>query len=233
MNQSSPPTCKRLLAIGDIHGCATALRTLVDYARLGPDDVVVPLGDYINRGPDSKGVLDLLLDLANRTTMIPLMGNHERMLLAAMDSRSALIDWLACGGEETLQSYGAKGWDALPVAHLDFLRRCRPVHETAAHILVHANLDSFTPVDAQSEEALLWRHLEENPVPHMSGKTMVCGHTPQKSGSPAHYGHTVGIDTNVQRGGWLTCLDVLTGRYWEANELAQTRADVLDVPAVG
>ena len=231
MSQPAASSRNRLLAIGDIHGCATAFRTLTDFARIGPDDVVVTLGDYINRGPDTKGVVDQLLALAHRTTLVPLMGNHERMLLAALQSRSALIDWLACGGEETLQSYGAKTWDDLPVAHLEFIRQCRLVHETATHVFVHANLDPFTPVEAQGEEALLWRHLEEEPVPHVSGKTMICGHTPQRTGLPTNFGHTVCIDTDAQRGGWLTCLDVLSGRYWQANESTQTRADVLEFTA--
>jgi serine/threonine protein phosphatase 1 len=96
----------RTIAIGDVHGCSAALRALLDAVAPAPDDVVVLLGDYIDRGPDSKGVLDLLLDLVGRCQLIPLLGNHEEMVLAALSDHKALEGWLSCGGAETVLSYG-------------------------------------------------------------------------------------------------------------------------------
>src|SRR4051794_21011629 len=118
----------RTIAIGDIHGCAAALAALVEAIRPGPDDTVVTLGDYIDRGPDSRGVLDQLIALAGRCRLVPLLGNHEEMLIAAAADATALRSWLTCGGVAALRSYG---WvpgsprrslaDWFPEAHRRFL----------------------------------------------------------------------------------------------------------------
>src|SRR5947209_2745279 len=105
----------RTIAIGDIHGCSVALRALLDAIDLGVDDTLVTLGDYIDRGPDSRGVLDLLIDLRMRYRLVPLLGNHEALLLAALSDRQALELWLSCGGVETVRSYGwARGGPRRP-----------------------------------------------------------------------------------------------------------------------
>src|SRR5262245_28876628 len=96
---------KRIIAIGDIHGCATALRTLLEAIKPGPDDVLVPLGDYIDRGPDSRDVIDSLIGLQAQCTLVPLLGNHEEMLFTARLSKGDLRFWLNFGGDETLRSY--------------------------------------------------------------------------------------------------------------------------------
>src|SRR5215207_6899427 len=99
----------RLLAVGDIHGCSRALDLLLADVNPHADDTVVTLGDYVDRGPDAKGVLDRLIDLHHTGRLIPLRGNHEQMLVAARTSRDERSFWLACGGEETLLSYGRSG----------------------------------------------------------------------------------------------------------------------------
>src|SRR5690606_3218672 len=96
----------RTLAIGDIHGCDVALDALVDVVRPAADDLVVVLGDVVDRGPGSKQAIDRLLELRDRCRLVFLQGNHEDMLLRAIDGESWMGPWLNFGGRETLQSYG-------------------------------------------------------------------------------------------------------------------------------
>src|SRR5690242_13927111 len=123
----------RVIAIGDIHGCSAALAALLEAIRPGSEDTLIPLGDYIDRGPDSRGVINLLIDLAGRCRLVPLLGNHEEMLVAAARDHSALRPWLTCGGVEALRSYGwAPGGprrsltDWIPGPHWEFLDGCLP-----------------------------------------------------------------------------------------------------------
>jgi serine/threonine protein phosphatase 1 len=95
----------RLFAIGDIHGCHIALKTLIDAIDPRPDDTIVVLGDVIDWGPDSRDCVQQLIDLSGRCQFILIRGNHEEMLFAALESRSELRYWLNFGGEETLKSY--------------------------------------------------------------------------------------------------------------------------------
>src|SRR5262245_35678837 len=92
----------RHLAISDIHGCHAALTTLVDYIGLRPDDVVITMGDYVDRGPDSRAVLDWLIEFSSNHRLVPLRGNHEIMMLRARDDPKAMQDWIGCGGDAAL-----------------------------------------------------------------------------------------------------------------------------------
>src|SRR5918994_272072 len=96
----------RTIAIGDIHGCSAALAALIEAIAPRPEDVVVPLGDYIDRGPDSRGVLDLMIDLGWRCRLVPLLGNHDQMLLDVRAGRYPISWLLDMGGAATLASYG-------------------------------------------------------------------------------------------------------------------------------
>src|SRR3954465_12751867 len=126
MLESRPkPMIPRTIAIGDIHGCSAALDALLDAIRPRPEDTIVTLGDYIDRGPDSRGVLDLLIDLGRRCRLVPLLGNHDEMLLGVRTSRHP-ISWLVgMGGNATLDSYGpARDLSLIPAEHFEFLERC-------------------------------------------------------------------------------------------------------------
>jgi len=222
----------RHLAIGDIHGCITALATLIDMVELRADDTIVTLGDYVDRGPDSRTVLDLIIDLDDTHQLVPLRGNHEIMMLDAREKKSWLGPWLSYGGEATLQSYGGS-FDDIPDTHVDFLEnRLRPYYECESHIFVHANLAPNVTLADQSDAALYWQKYKD-PGPHCSGKTMVCGHTAQQSGLPLSNGHSVCIDTWAHGEGWLTCLDVGSGTISQANEAGDTRTMELDTPDSG
>jgi serine/threonine protein phosphatase 1 len=221
----------RTIAIGDIHGCRDALAGLLDAVEPGPADTLVTLGDHIDRGLDSRGVLDLLIGLADRCRLVPLLGDHEEMLLDALADKSALRRWLSCGGAETLRSYGwAPGGlrralaDWIPKRHQDFLASCRPYYETDTHLFVHAGFLPELPMNQQPGQALRWRVTDATmAVPHGSGKVAVVGHTAQRSGEVLALGFLVCIDTNCARGGWLTALDTTTRRVWQADSVGKLR----------
>jgi len=214
---------KRHLAIGDIHGCAAALAALLDVVQPTTEDVVVTLGDYVDRGPTSKTVIEILLEIGTHCSHVALRGNHELMMLDAMRSDSWLGTWLGAGGNATLESYGGSFAD-IPSTHIDFLTNALlPYYECETHFFVHANAQADRPLDQQSDAARYWQKFRD-PEPHVSGKTMVCGHTPQASGQPIRNDHAICIDTKVYADdGWLTCLDVTTGQIWQANESGNTR----------
>lgn len=222
-----PP--RRVIAIGDIHGCSLALAALVDEIAPTEDDVIVTLGDYVDRGPDSRGVIDQLLSLGGRTQLVPLIGNHEVMMLNALNAAasgqltSETHMWLGCGGQETMESYGGHPND-IPRSHLEFIKNCRRYFETDDHIFVHANYDHKKPLNRQSDHVLLWTHLTTSfPKRHVSGKSAVVGHTPQASGEILDHGHIIGIDTLCVGSGWLTALDVLSMNVWQADKQGNLR----------
>ncbi len=222
----------RVMAIGDVHGCAAALRTLLAAVDPQPDDTVVTLGDYIDRGPDSRDVVQQLLELEERCRLVPLLGNHEEMLFLSMADPTVLGLWLGYGGGAALRSYGvdptgvgpADLKDRLPTDHLTFLRACRACFTTDTHFFVHAGYVPDLPLDHQPVEALRWRSLTEwQPRPHQSGKIAVVGHTPQRSGRILDLGFLKAIDTWCHHGGWLTALEVESGEVTQANERGELR----------
>ncbi len=228
----------RTLAIGDIHGCLRALDGLLAMVRPQHDDLLVTLGDYTDRGPDSRGVIERLLALGAACRLICLRGNHDQMMLDARIDPVALDTWLPFGGRQTLASYALGGGpgqlDDVPERHWQFLDSTRPFHEIDTHFFVHANAHYDIPLSEQSDDMLYWEKLEKDySAPHHSGKIMVCGHTAQKSGMPLDIGHAVCIDTFVYGSGWLTCLEVETDRLWQARQSGETRAGWLGEPFDG
>ena len=209
----------RIIAIGDIHGYSAALDAVVGAIAPAADDTLVTLGDYVDRGPDSKGVLDRLIDLSTRCHLIPILGNHDEMMLNARTSRSALRTWLELGGITTLDSYGDSGQiDLVPDRHFEFLAACLPYYETDTHLLLHANYDPALPLAQQDPLTIRWRSLRDSvPGPHYSGKTAIVGHSPSRSGEIFDVGYLKGIDTYCYGGGWLTALDLVSGQVWQAD----------------
>ncbi len=218
----------RTVAIGDIHGCADALEALLKIVDPEPTDTIVTLGDMIDRGPDSRGVLEQLLELRQRCQLVPLLGNHEEMLLTTRidpESTAMLSMWLRNGGTATLDSYGyGIGPLQLPETHVELIESCLEFYETDTHIFVHANLDPDLPPREQQAYTLHWQPLtERTPERHVSGKTVVVGHTVQREGSILDRGYLKGIDTNCYGGGWLTALDAASGQLWQANRNGEIR----------
>lgn len=215
----------RIIAIGDIHGCLAAFETLLAAVRPQPEDTVVTLGDYIDRGPDSRGVIERLLRLAGQCRLVPIVGNHDQMLLDLCDGHSDLyVNWLMYGGNTTLESYDTLKPEEIPPAHIEFLRGCRLVHETERHFFVHGNYVAELPLAKQPADTLLWDSLKmREPGPHCSGKTAILGHASQRSGEILDLGYAKCIDTWCYGGGWLTALDVGGGQVWQADKRGEGR----------
>ncbi len=207
-------------AIGDIHGQLGALRTLL--IKLDPEkNRMVFLGDYVDRGPDSAGVLDLLVQVAQECPKcVFLRGNHEWMMTHARDDETQLKYWReSCGGDATLKSYPAPSLDAVPLAHWFFMDdTCQDMLETQKNIYVHGGVNPELPLREQSMYQLHWRRLHEA-GPHISGKRVICGHTQQKSGMPVNMGHTVCIDTKD----WLTAFNVNDNTFMQFSDIGQWR----------
>jgi serine/threonine protein phosphatase 1 len=215
----------RTIAIGDIHGCSAALDALLEAIRPRPEDCIVTLGDYINRGPDSRGVIERLMELKGRCRLVPLLGNHDEMLFEVLADSYPLDYFLGVGGDATLDSYGPdRVLSLIPDNHLKFLERCLDYHETKSHIFVHASYQSDLPMGEHTTPTLRWEPLGNSvPEPHVSGKTVIAGHTSQKNGEILDLGHVKVIDTYCYGGGWLTALDLRTEEVWQADREGNMR----------
>ena len=222
-------TSGRTIAISDIHGCATALRTLLAALELRTEDTLVMLGDAIDRGPDSCDVIEQLMAVGECCELVPILGNHEQMLLDAHERKIPLHNWLMHGGAETLDSYGAgTRLSELPANHIDLLYTWGDYHETAGHFFAHGNYLPKKKLSLQPWEDMRWLSLREFlPGPHVSGKTAILGHTSNKQGKIANHGHLICIDTYCHGGGWLTALEPETGKVWQADEAGELRESEL------
>ena len=174
------------------------------------------LGDYVDRGPDSRGVIDLLIEVGKSCCLIPILGNHEEMMLDSRQDNYAFDRWMHDGGEQALNSYGGNILAAVPDEHWEFLESCRSYHESDDFIFVHANYQWHLALDQQPSPLLRWISInDEPPQPHVSGKKVILGHQP---GKIRDCGHFLCIDTGCGFGGLLTAVEVETGQYWQVKE---------------
>lgn len=211
----------RTIAIGDIHGCAKALEGLIAAIDPQESDRLIFLGDYVDRGLESRRVIDLLLELRKRCQTVFLLGNHEIMLRLVLHG-PVTDEWLQLGGRETLESYGGS-FKNMPPEHINFLFGLLPYYETESAVFVHANYDATLPMREQPEELLYWQHLVELPGVHESGKRFFVGHTPQVSGELGDFGYLKCLDTFCFGGGWLTAMEVDTGQVWQVSKEGKLR----------
>ena len=201
--------------IGDIHGCLSELSCLIENLPLRPADRVVFLGDYIDRGPDSKGVISYLMDMAKSNyDLVFLKGNHEDMLLAYLGFTGRYGEmFLVNGGQATLASYGmsaaamsrVRAMGKIPADHLEFLLNLKNYWVEGSFLCVHAGIHPSKPLAAQSQVDLLWIRHEFISSSHRLPYTVVFGHTPQREvfyDLPAK----IGIDTGCAFGGPLTAV---------------------------
>ncbi len=230
--ETRPPEGTVVYAIGDIHGRADLLGELQAKirtdagAREGPRKVIVYLGDYVDRGLQSREVIDRLLDETLPGFLsVPLKGNHEEALLKFLDDIDIAPGWFSYGGDTTLYSYGVEvprppltaekllGTQAeflrkLPNRHLAFLRGLRLYHEEGDYYFAHAGARPGRALGDQAEEDLLWIRDEFLFSAYDFGKIIVHGHT--IAPDPEFQPNRIGIDTGAFASGRLTCL-VLDG----------------------
>jgi serine/threonine protein phosphatase 1 len=215
----------RTLAIGDIHGCLAALDALLGAVGPRPEDTIVTLGDYVDRGSDSRGVLERLIELRRRCRLVPLLGNHDEMMLLGHDGHAELYaEWFQFGGDATLRSYGVARPEEIPAAHADFLRNCALWYESGDYFYLHGNYLADVPLSAQPRETLLWDSLKvRRPGSHYSGKIGIVGHASQRTGEILDLGYVRCIDTWCYGDGWLTAIDAAAGQVWQADKNGRLR----------
>lgn len=177
----SRPISRRRFAIGDIHGCNKTLRHMVENVlQLGPDDTLFLLGDYIDRGPDSKGVLDYLIELWSTGYDIrSLMGNHEEMALKAASTSAARDLWYGNWGSLTMLQFGVEAPQDIPGLYLEFMASMPRILTDGDYVFVHAGLDFSRPdpVTDTSPTFILWECDYRVQPDKLYGRTLVCGHT--------------------------------------------------------
>lgn len=178
-----PAKVRNRYAVGDVHGCCRTLKAMVeDVLRLEADDTLFLLGDYIDRGPDSKGVLDYLLQLKweRACDIRPLMGNHEELCLKAAGGDPQARDiWYGNGGGLSMQQFGVERPEDIPKRYLDFMATMPRILTEPDYVLVHAGLDfaAADPIRDTSPQFMIWARSERVQPKNIAGRTLVCGHT--------------------------------------------------------
>jgi serine/threonine protein phosphatase 1 len=196
-------------AIGDVHGALHKLQNLVARCEQHAEDRpfrFVFLGDYIDRGPQSSGVVRFLigLQLSIPQRVFTLAGNHETTVLAIIDGATPAEHWLWQGGEATLESYGVADARQLPRDHVDWMRALRLSHDDGRRFFVHAGIDPDKPFDAQDEVDMVWIREPFLSDRRDHGRLIVHGHTPLSNGSPDLRSNRLNLDTGAGYGGPLT-----------------------------
>lgn len=219
----------KIYAIGDVHGCHAQLTTLLTALSIGPDDTLIFLGDVIDRGVDSKGVLDTILHYQSLCQVVLIKGNHEEMMLGAVHEREYLKYWLKFGGVETLQSFDVstdlQGLKQIPFEYFKLLKSAVDYYETAEFIFCHATPLPHLTMDKQSDEGLRWRFIPpDGQDAHCTGKTIICGHSTQKDGKIYHHNNLICIDTCEHGNHCLTAIEVTQMQVFQADA---TNAEVI------
>lgn len=199
--QSALSETRRIIAIGDIHGCLFSLIKLIEEINLDTDDQLVFLGDLIDRGDHSKGVIDYLIELRAKYSCHFLMGNHELMYLDYLKSRDSGM-WYSSGGSATLKSYNSKHGLDFPEEHLDFFRECQYYIETENYFFTHGGLDPELSIKDNlryyKPHEFCWQqvHMRQSFLEtnnYKWEKTVVCAHTPKSN--PVMLDRLIAIDT--------------------------------------
>jgi serine/threonine protein phosphatase 1 len=224
------PAGVRIYAVGDIHGCAGQLDRLMaailsDRESADSDPYLIFLGDYLDRGPDSKGVVERLLAPKTGFKPLYLLGNHDQVLLDFLENPIVYRTWREFGAQETFMSYGVlpPRFDdeqefadarnrlarALPASHLDFFRSLQVSAQIGDYFFVHAGARPGVALEQQAREDMLWIREEFLNSSHDFGKMIVHGHTPAEG--PVRRRNRIGIDTGTYATGRLTAA-VLEGQ---------------------
>lgn len=192
------PENKKYIAIGDIHGCSKTLDALLKHLDIYNDREYIFVGDYIDRGPDSKAVVDQLLAFSQDHNCIMLQGNHEYMMLDALFHNN-YAGWEMNGGQATINSYRDETGEAfIPEDHMQFYRDTQLFYDTPDYFFVHAGLDpDMTIIDSIADpeqiERFIWERSHLHTYKNKWEKTVVFGHTPRPE--PITGPNMIGIDT--------------------------------------
>ncbi|MBP9839153.1 MAG: serine/threonine protein phosphatase [Proteobacteria bacterium] len=218
---------ERAFVIGDIHGCVKELEVLLNYVEkdqaLSDKDVVIFIGDYIDRGSESKAVVDVVLDLRRRFPKTRfLRGNHEDMLIDFLGFGGNLgQSFLYNGGLETIQSYGISVFappsdmiSNMPPDHFKFYCELESMISIDKFICVHAGLNPLRELTAQNDSDIFWIRDEFINSIHHFNKTIVFGHTPHRE-MFEHLPYKLGIDTGLVFGNKITCVELFSGDYFQ------------------
>jgi len=200
---------EKTFIVGDVHGCLDMLKTLMGIIGWSPEaDRLIFLGDFIDRGSQSKGVVDYVLEIAKLSERVEcLMGNHERILLDFMDGKDTNTFFLN-GGVATLNSYRTDqqkyGGFLIPDDHLSFFRSLRLIIELEDYYVVHAGFRPGVPIANQTTEDLLW--IRDSFIFSNPQQRVIFGHTP--FAQPLVMENKIGLDTGAVYGNRLTCLEL-------------------------
>ena len=196
----------RQFAISDIHGCPKTFLALLDKIAFSKSDELFLLGDYVDRGPDSKGVLDAIFDLQkNGYTLRCLLGNHEELVLqAAQNDFASLERWLLTDGRDTMDSFGVERCSDIPEVYLDFMRGLPYFFESGNYILVHGGLDFRLPDPLADASEMCWMRNWYDDIRYewLGERTILHGHTPIE-----HYN----IEKQLFQLKWSRYLDIDAG----------------------
>ncbi|MCW1885309.1 metallophosphoesterase [Luteolibacter flavescens] len=211
-----------IFVIGDIHGYLEALDALLGSIPIREEDVLIFLGDYVNKGPHVREVLNRLVEISARPNTVFLRGNHDQMLLDAHLDPPKYSIWESLAGDSPLASYGdgesGELIHRIPESHWDFLgRTCVDFFETGRFIFVHAGIRAHLSPAEEDADHLHWLTLSMAQS-HLSNRLVVCGHSAQATGTIADLGHTICIDTGITKGKFLTCLELDAFNFWQASQ---------------
>lgn len=198
----------KIFAIGDIHGLYDKLTNLIYTLPINDDDLLIFLGDYIDRGPDSKKVVDFLIDLKKsrkEELTVFLKGNHEVMFLDYIQGKNIEL-FFYNGGGETIKNYTENGRFSVPDEHIQFYKSLLPLYETDNYVFVHGGLKPGVAIKNQSEEDLFWIRGDFIFSDYNFGKKIIYGHTPSKTFLPYFDKYKIGIDTGAIYGGVLSAI---------------------------
>jgi len=220
-----------LFAIGDIHGCADELRLLLERIPRTSETTIVFLGDYIDRGPSSRAVIETVLELAEQCHVVALRGNHEAMLLDYLDApqSAAAATFVYNGGSATLASYAdARGHVQIPDAHIAFFRELPIWHQTERAVFVHAGLPQRPLGELDPERdgpTMLWTRGGFLKTKYDWGKVVIHGHTPVPRVTV--WPNRINLDTGCVFNGKLTALEVPGQTCFSVRRLPARRRIVL------
>ncbi len=209
----------RLLAIGDSHGCFRQLYSLlIEIINIKREDKLIMLGDYIDRGDDSKAVLDLIMELKkDRYDIIPLLGNHEDMMINAPKSALDNYNWMLNGGNETLRSFEVSSVDEIDKKYFEFISGMKLYYLIDNFVFVHAGFNDDIVDPFEDRYSMLWERRFEYNSPAFNNKTIVHGHRPHSlselKDQVKHTPQVINIDTGCVYGkehglGDLTAIDL-------------------------